>query len=257
VAQGLTTEGFDAMRHEGAAMPKAFFIALGAAACIALVSPALADTQAGIQAVVISGTHYQPKGNVSGTGLGGFITLDERWPAVQVHLEGFPSVATATVQTTTGPVHAALGLFAATARFRMDRLGRFWFGAGTEVLAQQTPQAGLSKIDTSRLAGSRFEFVGSFPAGTNRFVETQIAVMPHISGVVYETRTAPISLAYSVKAPETASMIDLSAAYGIRRGGVDYLFGVRAINFAAKFSDGREADRNVGAGLSAEIRFRI
>lgn len=239
-------------------MPKGFFVFVAVAVVYGTAfAPAKADTQVGLQAFALTGTHFEPKGNTAGTGFGGFIRLDQRWRSMQLHFEGIPSIGTALVNTPTGPVHATLGLFAASARFRLDRLGRFWAGVGTETIAQQTPQAGLYKVDSSRLAGSRFEFVTSIPTATDRFVETQIAVMPHLSGTVYETRASPSTIPYSVTGAETASMIDLSAAYGIHHGSFDYLIGLRAINFAAKFASGREADRNVGAGLSAEVRLHI
>src|ERR1700730_8890913 len=88
--------------------------------CLAASRPAFADTQFGIQAIEISGTHFEPKGNVSGSAVGGFISLDQRWRAIQLHFEGFPSVGTATVQTASGPAHATLGIFGATVRFRID-----------------------------------------------------------------------------------------------------------------------------------------
>ncbi|HYK52393.1 MAG TPA: hypothetical protein VEV38_02580 [Candidatus Eremiobacteraceae bacterium] len=227
--------------------------------CCVLTQQARADTQLGIQLIALSGTHFEPKENVSGTGFAGFIQLDERWRSVQLHLEGIPSVGTALVNTASGPVRSTLGMFSASARFRLDPAGRYWFGAGTQVLAQRTPQAGLSKIDASRLAGSRYELLGDFPVGARagRFIETDIAAMPHLSGIVYETRTAPFYDRYSVSVAETAGMTDLSLAYGISRGRLEYLVGGRAINFAAKFPNGREADRNVGAGLFATMRVRL
>jgi hypothetical protein len=228
-------------------------------ACCIFIAQARADTELGIQALALSGTHFEPKENVSGTGFAGFIQLDERWRSVQIHFEGIPSVGTATVNTSTGPVRATLGLFSASARFRLDRSGKFWLGAGTQVLAQRTPQAGVSKIDASRLAGSRYELLGDFPlnARADRFLETDLAVMPHLSGIVFETKTAPIFDRFSVTAAETAGMTDVSLAYGIAHGRFDYLIGGRAINFAAKFASGREADRNVGAGLFVTARFRL
>jgi len=252
-----TSEGFGAAPREAAPMPKASATIFAAIAICMYAAPSRADTQFGIQGILLSGTHYQPKGNVYGSAAGAFLQLDERWRSFQLHFEGFPSVGTAVVNTNFGPATASLGLFAASARIRLDRLGRFWAGAGTEVLAQTTPQAGIYKVDSSRLAGTRFDMLNDFPMAPNTFIETQIALMPHLSGTVYETTSAPASAVYSITGAETASMVDLSAAYGIRRTHVDYLFGVRAINFAAKFADGREADRNVGVGWSAAVRFRL
>ncbi|HEY7995021.1 MAG TPA: hypothetical protein VID24_12475 [Candidatus Eremiobacteraceae bacterium] len=226
-------------------------------ACCVLTTQARADTRLGIQLIALSGTHFETKENAPVTGIAGFIQLDQRWKTVQIHLEGIPSLGSALVNTATGPVYPTLGLFSASAQFRLDPAGRFWLGVGTQVIAERTPQAGLSIIDASRLAGSRYELLGDFPVGANRFVESDFAVMPHLSGVLYETKSAPFFNRYSVRAAETASMTDLSLAYGITRGRFDYLVGERAFNFAAKFASGREADRNVGAGLFVAARVRL
>jgi hypothetical protein len=98
---------------------------------------------------------------------------------------------------------------------------------------------------------------GHFPVSerANRFIEADLAVMPHLTGVEHETRTAaPID---SVDLAETAGMTDFSMAYGIARDRFEYLVGGRAINLAAKYVDGREADHNVGAGFFATVRVRF
>lgn len=240
-------------------MPKSALALLFAVfACSVFSAAARADTQIGIQAIELSGRHIESNENVSGSGFAGFIQLDERWRSVQIHVEGIPSVGTALVNTATGPEHATLGWFSASARFQLDPAGRFWLGAGTQVLAQRTPLTGVAAIDASRLAGSRYELLSDVPvARAGQFVETDLAVMPHLSGILYETRTAPIFDRFTRSAAETAGMTDLSFAYGITSGRHDYLVGVRAFNFAAKFADGSEADRNVGTGLFAAARVRL
>lgn len=220
-------------------------------------APVRCDTQVGLQAMILSGSHIEPKGTVKGTGAGMFFRVDQRWPALQVHVEGIPSVATARVDTGFGPVTANIGMFAATARFRAVQDGRLWVGVGTEVIAQQTPLVGLSKVDNSRLAGSRFELVGHVPMDSNHFFEGQIAAMPHMNGLLHQTTTLSDGFRFTVVGPETASLMDFALAYGIAHDKTEYLFGVRAINFAAKFADGREADRNVGGGVTAEVRFTL
>ena len=63
--EGLTTAGFDRRVHEGAAMPKRLVLSLVALfVCCACAAPALADAQFGVQAIVLSGTHFSPKGDV-------------------------------------------------------------------------------------------------------------------------------------------------------------------------------------------------
>ena len=52
-----------------------------------------------------------------------------------------------------------------------------------------------------------------------------------------------------------ASELDAMAAFGFRRRNDEFLFGVRTINFSAKFvEDGSAGDRNNGAGLLFEYR---
>jgi hypothetical protein len=223
----------------------------------ALAAPARCDTQVGIQAFVLSGKHTEPKVSISGAGAGALFQVDQRWQSMELHLEGIPTVATATVNFQDGPATANIGVFDATLRFKVDKLGRLWLGAGSQIYAQQTPVVSLNQVNASRLAGSRYEIITRLPLRSNRFVEAQLAGMPHLSGIVYQTTTFSSQFRTVASAPETASMIDLTAAYGIRHGKTEYLFGVRSINFTATFPSGREADRNVGAGLTAEVRLSL
>jgi hypothetical protein len=222
-----------------------------------VASPAIADTQVGLQGLVLAGTHGAPSGSYSGVGEGALLELDQTWPSVQLHLEGIPNIATATVKTQGGSVTATIGLFTASARFRLDRNSRYWAGIGDEVLNQQTPFVGLGIVDASRLAGTRFELDGRFPISQSRFIETDFGAIPRLSGNATQLTVFANGLSSVLSGAETASMIDLGAAYGIRAGRIEYLYGLRAINFAAKFEDGREADRNVGVGLTAEIRYSL
>jgi hypothetical protein len=185
------------------------------------------------------------------------LEVDQRWPAVAIHLEGIPSVATASVNTAVGPVTASIGLFEGTARVRLDRTGRYWAGIGTEILAQRTPITGLSRIDSSRLSGTRYELATTIPISDSRFFELDLGAVPHMNGTVYESTTFFDGFIATQSGQETASMVDLGASFGVRHGGTEFLYGLRSINFAAKFSDGHEADRNVGIGLTAEVRFTI
>ena len=240
-----------------AVMPKVLAACCAAAMLSFTALPAIAGTTFGVEGLVLSGTHTQPFGSVQGTGAGLFLQLDQAWPAVQLHVEGIPSVAIARINTTLGPVTASVGMFSATARLRLDRAGRWWVGAGSEVLSQVTPIAGLSKVDASRLAGTRLEIVGHFPTAPNRFIEAQVGATPDLNGLLVETRSLPNGAQSAASGAEVASLMDVSAAYGITRGNAEYRFGVRAINFAARFWDGREADRNVGGGVTAQIRFKL
>ena len=219
--------------------------------------PSSADTQIGVQGLVLSGTHGEPNASYSGTGAGALIQLDQRWQGIGLHLEGIPDIATANIRSGEQSLTATIGLFAATARFAVDPHRRFWIGAGTELLGQRTPYFDLGRLYSSRLAGTRFEVDSLIPTSTDHFIETDFGAVPALNGDVDLIQFFSNGTRYTLSGAERASMIDLAAAYGIRRGRFEYLYGLRSLNFAAKFADGREADRNVGVGVTAAIRFTL
>lgn len=224
-------------------------------------APAFADTTFGIQGLALSGAHTTTAGAYSGTGLGALLELQQRWPTVQLHFEGVPDVATATVNTADeGPIRATIGVFSGSALVRLDPHSRFWIGAGDEVLSQQTPQTlnpEVAIVDASRLCGTRFEFATHLPAGRRQFVETDIALMPSLHGSVQQSETFDNGFTVRGHGDENASMTDISAQFGFRRGAMEYLYGLRSINFDANYTNGREADRNAGLGVTAEIRVSL
>jgi hypothetical protein len=218
------------------------------------------DTQFGIEGIGLRGTHSEPRGTVSGSGFGVFLQLDQRWRDVQLHIEGIPSVATASIGTPRGLITSSIGIAAGSVRFRLDTLRRFWFGIGSEGISQQTPLPGfygLTRVDASRLGGTRLELLGRVPSGTNAFFQLESAVMPKLNGIVHETTTFSDGYSYTLSGREIAAMSDVSLGYGIDRGPLEYVMALRSINFAAKYEDGREADRNVGGGVTMEVRVRI
>ena len=218
---------------------------------------ALADTKIGVQGLVISGTHGEPNGSYSGTGAGALLQLDQTWQGVGLHLEGIPDIATANIRSGSQTLTATIGMFAATARVAVDPHRKFWIGAGAELLGQRTPYFDLGRLYSSRLAGTRFEFDSVIPTSADRFFETDFGAVPALNGDVKLIQFFSNGTLYTLRGSEHASMIDLAAAYGIRRGRFEYLYGLRSLNFAAKFADGREADRNVGVGVTAAIRFTL
>jgi hypothetical protein len=224
-------------------------------------SPAFADTTFGIQGLVLSGSHATSVDAYSGTGEGALLELQQRWPGVQLRFEGIPNVATATVDTKDeGPIRATIGVFSGSALVRLDPHARFWIGAGDEVLSQETPQTPVPEValvDASRLCGTRFDFATHLPAGDRRFIETDVAVIPSLHGTVQQWATFDDGFSVHGHGDENATMTDVSAELGFRRGAMEYLYGVRSINFDANFTNGHEADRNTGIGVTAELRVTL
>jgi hypothetical protein len=115
-----------------------------------------------------------------------------------------------------------------------------------------------TEIDSSRVPGARYEVQGRWPLrGNRRFIAT-LSVSPVMHAIVLADdksesqiqTTAPISSppfswTSSVGSPETASEVDGSIALARRVGPITLTYGVRYLNYVARFNrSGRLADRN-------------
>ena len=236
--------------------------ALLVSALTALPATACADTQIGIQVLSISGSHFENGNNVRGSSVGAFFEITQRWRNLRVHLEGIPTVNSVHAKSARfGEITQSLGLFNGVVSVPIDRGGRFWAGIGTGVVAQRTPQynfplVGENHVNSSRLAGTRYELRGSWRSRNATFFETTFADQPHMRGP--DVVNANIfGFASERSQSEDARMLDLSTAYGIDRGPMEYAVGVRWINFSANFVDGHAADRNVGFGPTLEVRYSL
>ncbi|MDQ2818624.1 MAG: hypothetical protein M3T49_10535, partial [Candidatus Eremiobacteraeota bacterium] len=217
-------------------------------------APVAADTQLGIQGLVLSGRHLQPGHDVSGSGGGALLELNERWPGAQLHLEGIPVIdAAQPTSSSFGSPRQKIGLFNGTLRFPLDGHGRVWAGFGLGVIAQRTTYSDYSEeVDESRLIGTRYDLFARLPLSKRHFVEANFADMPFMTGTVHA-----FSLRFrgSFSQKETAAETDASAAFGWSGGAMEFLAGLRSINYSANYVYGRPADRNVGFGPTLEARY--
>jgi hypothetical protein len=237
------------------------------AALIAMVIVAqpcvvLADTQIGLQGLAISGHHFENTNNVQGTGAGAFFEITQRWKMLRIHLEGIPVVDTTHAQSNRyGPLTQTFGLFNGVVSVPIERSSRLWAGIGTGIVAQRTPQynypfLGRNQVNSSRLAGTRYELRGSWRTQNATFFETSIADQPHMRGPDF-LDVSVAGVAIERTKGEDARMLDLSSDYGIVRGHLEYALGLRWVNFSSNFSDGKAADRNVGFGPTFEVRYSL
>ena len=231
-------------------------------AALAAPSSAFADTQIGIQGLSISGGHFENGNDVRGSGAGAFFEITQRWRMLRVHLEGIPVVNSAHARSDRyGALTQSFGLFNGVVSVPVDRNGRFWAGIGSGIVAQRTPQfnypfAGRDQVNSSRLAGTRYELRGSWRSQNATFFETSIDDEPNMRGPdILNVSVAGVNLERSKS--EDARMLDVSTAYGIVRGPMEYALGLRLVNFSANFVDGRAADRNVGFGPTFEVRYSL
>ena len=228
----------------------------------ALPAAVHADTQIGIQGLSISGGHFENNNNVRGSAAGAFIEVTQRWRNLRVHLEGIPVVDGAHATSDRfGALTQSFGLFNGVVSVPVDRIGRYWAGIGSGIVAQRTPQLnypfiGRNQVNSSRLAGTRYELRGSWRSRNATFFETSVDDQPHMRGPDF-LRVSVAGLAFERSKGENARMLDVSTAYGIVRGPMEYALGPRWINFSANFDDGRAADRNVGFGPTFEVRYGL
>ncbi|MGH7738064.1 MAG: hypothetical protein ACREMP_09400 [Candidatus Tyrphobacter sp.] len=214
---------------------------------------AFAATYVGLQALALSGVHQDVAGSQRGFAAGAFIEVQAGGRRVRVHLEGVPVVSVPQrASAHYGQATPAIGIVDGALRFGLDPRGDYFMGIGADVINQHTPLPNLDEVVASRLAGIRYEFGLHVPLGGKRFVEGLVGAVPALYGRDIYTSTLPVRAQVE---PELASEVDYSVAYGFERGRSQWLVGLRAINFAAHFTQtGAAADRNAGFGLTLEWR---
>jgi hypothetical protein len=221
-----------------------------------------ADTQLGLQGLAISGHHFENSNNVQGSGAGAFIEITQRWKMLRVHLEGIPVVDAAHAQSSRyGSLTQSFGLFNGVVSVPVERSSHLWAGIGTGLVAQRTPQynypfLGRNQVNSSRLAGTRYELRGMWRDQHASFFEASIDDQPHMRGPDF-LNVSVAGVAFQRRKGEDARMLDFSSDYGIVRGHMEYALGLRWVNFSANFTDGSAADRNVGFGPTFEVRYSL
>lgn len=215
-----------------------------------------AAVYAGAQLLVLSGVHRDVDVNQYGVGGGPLFEARAAGRRVALHLEGVPVLGIPTrASAQYGQATPSLGIVNSEAEFAVDRAARLWVGAGFNLYNQRTPLPALSQEVSSRLMGVRYTVRYRVPLRATHFFEANVGLSPSIYGTdryKYGDGTPPVNKA------ERAAELDASVAFGVRRGGNELLFGLRTLNFNARFvKDNSAADRNVGTGLMFEWRHFI
>jgi hypothetical protein len=116
-----------------------------------------------------------------------------------------------------------------------------------------------TQIDSSHVPGMRFEVLGNWTGGKNWWLTGAFAVTPSMHAVVrtsewsqtWMSLPSPFPLPgrppyrFGFNAPETGSQVDASITAGRRLGPYSLVYGLRYINYIARFDrSGSLADRN-------------
>jgi hypothetical protein len=240
---------------------------LAAAASIALVAmtilcavrePAVAETDIGVLAALLAGTHFGSDNPVpiSGVVPGALLEASQIWPRARIHLEGFPQIgATASSSGVAGTSSASLSLLNAEAQVDLDKQHRFRLGAGFQVVNLSNFNGNNGDRNYARVTSPLFTAVADLPAGRGRSVEMTLTGAPNVRGNLLVFSSDGSSRAPK---PEQGGEIDYSAAYAWHFPGATYLLGFRGLSYHTRNLDtGELVDSNVGAGLTFEARFRF
>lgn len=179
-----------------------------------------------------------------------------------IFAEGVPPIGPVAYGDGAGNMQATkISYMLAEARYSLPG-DRFEVGVGTTLVNQATfynrPYAMVNE-QSSRVAGFRFSAAVRFENSLRATTELRIGLSPSMHGLQYShfrypieiCRPFPISAGVpaactalrGVNDPELASLVDVRATRGQRFGKFTLRYGMRYINYSARFINGAPADR--------------
>ena len=229
----------------------------------ALPSPVRARTDVGVSLLYLSGTHYESHSSVYEQFVAPLLKLDTGGSRVEFAAEGIPAlgITSSGSSATFGTATTSLGFGDATLRYAVDAHGRYWLGAGTIIIDQQTTFTQATSTspyltESSRVSGARYEGRLRFPVSRDAVI-LDFAGSPNLWGT-YFAGSCNHCYPAEFSTPEHGSMTDASAMFEIPRGRSIWDFGVRFINYSATFTHYNIlADRNTGGGVEVEYRYLV
>jgi len=221
-------------------------------------SAAGAATDIGIVGAIVTGTHVGQDNPtpVSGVVPGALLEITQRWNGFRIHVEGIPQVgAKGTNSGAFGSSSASLSIINATALVDLDRNHRIRAGAGVQLINLRNFNGNNGDTNYARATSGRYELAATLPVKRDTFVELSAAVLPNVRANLgaYTINNVP-----EANKPELGAEVDYSAGYGWQRGGTTYVVGVRGLSYHTRNGiSGVLVDRNVGGGVTFEVRFPV
>lgn len=207
----------------------------------------------GIQGLFVAGVHTDTAGAQHGVAPGALVQIGAESGRFGFRAEGIPPVTLPQAPSAYyGAAEPELSLINGAFRYAIDPARTIWAGAGETIINQRTPLPNLSQVVGSRLAGVRYEMMYRKPLRGEHFLEILAGGAPHLTGSDIFIYSVPHP---AVDKPEIASEEDGQVAWGVHTRTGEFLFGLRSINFSARFAEtGEAADRNNGGGVMVEWR---
>jgi hypothetical protein len=231
-----------------------------ACACFGAAASARADdrTEVGVFAALVAGTHVGSDNPAPVTGVipGAALEVTQHVERFRLHLEGIPTVAaTGSNRGPFGSSSASLDLLNAVAMVDVDPNARYRVGAGFQLVNLTNKNGNNGDRNDVRIASPIYAAGADLPLPKAHFVELNLNVDPNLRGVLDVFNY--LGQARRNK-PEAGAEVDYGAAYGWRRGDVEYLLGGRGLSYHTRNTDNGElVDRNVGGGATFEVRFLL
>jgi len=228
------------------------------AAFLLSAAPARAETDIGLLAALLGGSHVgaDNPAPVSGLVPGALLEASQIFPYGRIHLEGIPQVgASASASGPAGVSSATLSLLNAEALVNLDPHARFRLGAGVQIVNLTNYNGNNGDRDSSRVTSPLFTGVADLPVARGRYVELALQAAPNVRGILYIVTATGTP---RTPKPEQGAEIDYSAAYAWVHPGATYLLGFRGLSYHTRNTDNGElVDSIVGGGLTFEARFRF
>ena len=236
-----------------------------------------AETQAGLDLVVISGTHTETFASATGSAPAPLVQVSERIGRFEIAGEGVPPLGNIAVAANAlGLNNVNLSYFGSAVRYRVTDTTTI--GIGETLYNQQSTYVtnfqssfgnphpvSQTEIDSSRVAGVQYSIRQVLRQTGRSSLSVRIGVNPHLSANLHhefhvnlrDGRSIPEPY-LSYTAPEEGSQIDavLTNAVYVRRT-LRLEYGIRYLNMTMLFADKSLADRNAFlipfVGLSAAV----
>lgn len=194
-----------------------------------------------------------------------------------IFAEGVPPIGPVTYGDGDGNTQATkISYMVGEAQYRLPG-DRFTLGLGTTLVNQATyyhrPYPMVDE-QSSRVAGFRFSFAAKIENSIGASTELSVGVSPSMHGLQYSRFTYPLTVCRPFPVPfgpppgctklrgvndaEYAALVDVRATRAQRFGRYTFRYGVRYINYSARFPNGWAADRErlimPFAGLEVPLR---
>lgn len=246
-------------------MQKRVFFCLVLTALCSAPSFALADRPSiGVDLNLVLGRQKQSSQNTTSLPTVPVPMFSIRVPVKRfaVFAEGVPPIGPVSYRDGGGSTQATkISYMLAEARYRLPG-DRFAVGLGTTLVNQATyynrPYAFINE-QSSRVAGLRFAFLAKLENRIAATTELSVGVSPSMHGLQYSRFAHPLTacrpfggfgagvgpciVIRGVNDAEYASLVDVRATRGQRFGRYTLRYGMRYINYSARFPNGSAADR--------------